>query len=54
MLALIHLIAVQLRSGTTGRADIGRVTVHQLGAREGIGAEEVDTIAYEQVIVCLP
>ena len=38
MLGIIHLVAVQRGPGTPGTADIRRVSVQQLIAREGIGA----------------
>jgi hypothetical protein len=54
MLAISQLMPVQPGAGTAGTADIRRVAVHQLGARERVGAEEVDPIAYEQVIARMP
>lgn len=50
MLVIIHLVAIRAGAATPGTADIRRVSVHQLGAREGIGAEEGQRITHEQPV----
>jgi len=54
VLVIIHLIAVDAGRAAAATADIRPVTVHQLRAREAVGAEEVDAITDEQLIAHLP